>query len=147
MKLSRDAAFLNEVLNDPSVRPHVSLGIEGALDITPLLAEEGNFFFSTEHGGFLVLDKGDGVYEVHSQFLPAGRGLAALRAAREAMEFMFTRTGCEVLMTYCPDGNRGAVGLSRAAGMARRDEVVMFGQRMDVYAITRKEWQCQQSYH
>lgn len=144
VQLSRDVALLNRVVNDPSVFPYVSFGFKGPFDMAPFVLDERNYFFANEHGGFLGLDKGNGIYEVHTQFLPAGRGKAAIRAAREAMTYMFTQTACHALMTFCPLDNPASAFLAKASGMTRFKTETELGVQGDTYTITRKEWQCQQ---
>ena len=141
--LSRDAEFLNRVVNDPSVFPYVSLGIEGPLDVTPLVEDLSNMFFANEHGGFLLVHKGADVYEIHTQFLPTGRGHQVRQAAQEAMEYMFKYTNCEALMSYVPVENRSAAFLARGVGMQKCGKVYPLGRECDLYLIRKGEWLCQ----
>lgn len=140
---SRDAALLNRVMNDPSVYPDIALGHKNHFDATEVLKNPRNHFFANEYGGFLVMDKGDGVYEVHTQFLSGGRGKAARESAKEAMEQMFLTTDCMELMTFCPSDNRQAINLALYAGMTRRQTAQYFGIEGYVFSITIKEWLCQ----
>ncbi len=142
IELSRDAWFLNYVLNDPSVFPWVSLGTEGPLDITPVLDNPRNLFLKADHGGFLLIDKGEGVYEIHTQFLPAGRGRGARTAAREAMRYMFTQTDCKMLVTHCPVDNKASAWLALSAGMQKAGKAFPLGKESDMYIITKDEWLC-----
>lgn len=143
VQLSRDAELLNRVMNDPSVFPWISLGHKGPFDGAVLLENERNYFFANEYGGFLVLDTGDGVYEIHTQFLPEGRGRTAILGAHEGMAFMFTETPCIALKTFCPFNNPAATKLARVAGMKRCKTETLLGVEGDTYSITRKEWICQ----
>ena len=145
--LSRDAELLNRVVNDPSVFPFVSLGMEGPFDMSPLVNDERNLFFANEHGGFLLINKGDRIYDIHTQFLPEGRGRSAIRDGREAMTYMFTHTDCRALMTFCPLNNKPAATLARLVGMTRFKTEVALGVAGDTYSITREEWKCQQQSH
>ena len=145
--LSRDVELLNRVINDPSVFPWVSLGMQGPFDMAPLLADERNLFFANEHGGFLLISKDHGIYDIHTQFLPQGRGRAALRDGKEAMRHMFTQTLCKALMTFCPLENPPAATLARLVGMKRFKTEVQLGVAGDTYYITREEWLCQQQSH
>lgn len=137
---SRDAAFLNHVMNHESVKGDVSLGYKGDLDASSLLSNPRNHFLATEFGGFLVLDNGNGVYEVHTQFLPGGRGKAAREAARESMEHMFLETDCMELITFCPTDNRKAINLAIYAGFTKRRQQTELGVSGHIYSITIKEW-------
>lgn len=138
---SRDAVFLNRVINDPSVFPDVALGCKEALDAARLLANPRNHFLANEFGGFLFLDRGDGLYEAHAQFLPAGRGKWAQQCAREALAFMFLGTDCMEVSAFCP--NRKVVGFVRGIGMSKRGVQCVLGVDGKMYSITIKEWLCQ----
>lgn len=143
MTPSRDAAFLNRVVNDPSVLPWVNLGLfPDGIDTKPLVENDRNLFLANEHGGFLLVDKGDGIYEIHTQFLPEGRGRSAIEAGREAMRYVFTQTAIQALMTFCPLNNPQAAFLAKACGMNRFKTVTQFGTEGDLYTITKGEWQC-----
>lgn len=145
VQLSRDAELLNRVMNDPSVFPWISLGHKESVDCSMLLSDDRNYFFANEHGGFLVLDTGGGIYEIHTQFLPEGRGRPAILGAHEGMAFMFTQTSCVALKTFCPFNNRAATKLAKLAGMKRCNTETLWGVEGDTYVITRKEWLCLQS--
>jgi len=117
-----DPEFLNTVINHPDVRP--MLGGEGALDISAQALDANNFVLTSDHGGFILMQHEPGVYEVHSQFLPGHSG-ATIRAMREAMTYMFTRTDCETLVSQVPDNNRPAHGIAMVGGLRevfRREE-------------------------
>ncbi len=63
-----DAAFLNEVANDPEVRPF--LGRSGALDLAPLISDPNNYCFVCDQGGFVGIKLQPGLYELHTIFRP-----------------------------------------------------------------------------
>lgn len=111
-----DAVRINEIANDPNVRPW--LGGEGDLDLTNVVADPANIsFLSNENNGAYVCHKvGDGVYEVHSLFLPSGRGGYAVDCMREGLRYMFCATDCVELRTKIPDNNEMAKGIGRIAG-------------------------------
>jgi hypothetical protein len=115
IELSRDAQFLNSIVNHPAVYPWVCGPLTTPLDATALVADESNILLRTTHGAFLFLREGPGKYEVHTQFLPEGRG-TALAAAREAADFMFTRTDCCILTTMVDESNRIARLLTLRSG-------------------------------
>jgi hypothetical protein len=102
-----DATFLNEVANHPEVRPFVGPGSE-PLDLMALLSDPENVALQAEHGGWLLICLSPGVYELHTVFLPAGRGAEYFAAAHEALRWMFTRTDCLEILTRCPDDNPAA---------------------------------------
>src|SRR5690349_19675064 len=70
MKRTLDAGFINTVINHPDVRPWVAQG-DAALDVSEVVANPYNYCFINDGGGFIVVQLEEGVYEVHSQFLPA----------------------------------------------------------------------------
>lgn len=113
-----DAHFLNEIANDPEVRPYLGGG-EGVLDLTPLCANPANVCLTTAGGGWIMHAIGPGRYEVHSLFPPGGReGL--MTAMREGLRYMFCATDCTELVSKAPASNGAAIGLARAAGFKER---------------------------
>lgn len=102
-------------MNDATVRPFIGPG-PGILDIGPFLADPRNVALATEHGCFLCHWHSPGVYEAHTQFLPAGRGRHALEAAFSASRWMFTRTDCMELLTKVPHSNPRARWLAERIG-------------------------------
>lgn len=118
-----DPAFLNTVVNHAEVRPW--LGGDGEIDVSAVVADPQNFALVNDHGGWIVARLDAGLYEAHSQFLPEGRSPALIDDMKEAIAFMFTATDCVELVTRCPDNNKPALGLARAAGFResfRREE-------------------------
>lgn len=117
-------ALLNSVVNHPGVRPWLGNAEAGEIDVSAVIANPTNYALVTEHGGWLVVNLDAGLYEVHSQFLPEGR-TNIVEPMRDAIHFMFTATDCIELVTRCPDDNKPALGLARAAGFRevfRRDD-------------------------
>jgi hypothetical protein len=137
---SKDAEFLNRVVNHPAVHPYVSFGIKGDLDLTALVADPRNVFLANEWGGFLFIRKADYVYEVHTQFVPEGRGKRALRAAKDAADYMFSRTDCLRIDTYVQLDNPAAEWLTRAVGFRKWGEANILGHACYYYVLTLKEW-------
>lgn len=110
-----DARVINEIINHPEVRPW--LGGFGTLDLSPGLADTRNvLLMAGETGGLFFHWQEPGIYEVHTQFLPENRGLAAFGAAREAVDWMFSHTDMCELWTKCPESNRGAKVLTTTLG-------------------------------
>lgn len=137
---STDAEFLNRVLNDPTVFPLVSLGLPGPLDIAPILANESNVFLQAEYGGFLFIAKPEYVYDVHTQFLPEGRGAHALRLAKEAAFYMFTQTDALRIDTTVAFTNKAAHRLTRMMGFSKWGETEINGVPSHYYVLTLKQW-------
>lgn len=120
-----DAAFLNEVANDPAVRP--SLAGSGLIDLGPVLSDANNFALQCDHGGFVLTLTEPGRYEVHSLFLPDSGGVP-IAAMRAAQEWMFTRTDCQAITSKVPASNRAAKGFALAGGLKaifRREDAAL----------------------
>jgi hypothetical protein len=142
-----DAQRLNVVLNHPEVFRWVSApGVE-RFDFTSIAAEPRNVVLMNDHGGFVCVPQGEGVYEVHTQFLPEGRK-GALRAAREATAYMFEQTDCVALSTYVPEGNKGAKRLTELMGFAHTGREGSWTYPdgttvpIDRYLLTKEVWLC-----
>ncbi|HLX21627.1 MAG TPA: hypothetical protein VKR23_15890 [Gaiellaceae bacterium] len=113
-----DGARLTVVVNDPEVRP--TIGGDGALDLTPLIQDPLNVCFETDHGGILCLALGSGRYDVHSLFLPEGRGAEAFDAMQAVADYMFSATDCTEGRTTVPCAHRPAAFAARKAGFESR---------------------------
>lgn len=109
-----DATFLNQVVNDPRVRPWLGGDRKSRLDLQPAI-DAGAIALINRDGGFLFVPKGDGVFEVHTQFLPSVKG-KAVRFAREAARYMFKQVGAEKLVTDVPEDNQAALADALGAG-------------------------------
>jgi len=112
---SFDAEFLNSVLNHPEVYPWVCGEMSGPFDFTEIVKNPEHYVLRSEHGAFLVIHTGEGIYDVHTQFLPEGRG-TALAAGKEAIEYMRAHSDFKELTTMVPDGNSPAKRLAENAG-------------------------------
>lgn len=112
IKREFDARYLNSVANDPAVRG--GSRIKEDIDMTPMAQDYRNLILTYEGGGFLVLWKGNGVYEVHTMALKGGRGCVLRDAIKDALEYMFFRTDCERLITVAYKDNPASVALSDA---------------------------------
>lgn len=108
------ADSLNMVVNDPSVYEWSRGAATGRIDLTPVVQNDNNVLLMDEYGGVLFLKHQPGVYEAHTQVLPAGRGKWALDMVNQALSWMFTRTDCVDITTRVPKGNLAARALARA---------------------------------
>jgi RimJ/RimL family protein N-acetyltransferase len=111
-----DAAHINAILNHPSVHPWVAAD-DNPLDLTATLAQPDRYALFGPLGGQLYHRVGDGIYEVHSAYLPEARGRVALATTRETLRWMFGRTDAVEIITRVPKGNLAALALARAVGM------------------------------
>lgn len=109
------------------------------VDATALVRNVDNVVLANEFGGFVCEKYADGVYEVHTQFTPEHRGLKALRAAREAAQYMFLSTDCLEILTKCKDDNKPAAVLTRVMGFRK----VFRSGACDYYALAFEDWRAQ----
>lgn len=111
-----DAHKLNEIANHPDVLKWVGAGAE-SLDASEIAKDLANYVLMTDRGGVFYHAHGDGIYEAHSQYLPEARGQEALRTTLESIEYMFSRTDCEQIISAVPKGNFAAAALAKACGL------------------------------
>lgn len=111
LKVCRDVEFVNSIMNHPEVRPFIGPGPD-VLDLAAFMAEPRNVVLATEDGCFLFHWYTTGVYEVHTNFLPQGRGRKSLAAAKAAAHWMFTQTDCTEILTKIIASNVAAVWLT-----------------------------------
>lgn len=116
VKIARqlDAKFVNRVINDPSVYEWIRGPLKGEIDVSPLVEDISNVLLTGEHGCMMFIHQQPGLYDMHTQMLPSGRGKWCLKFTREALRWMFTRTTAVELTTRVPSGNLGALALVRA---------------------------------
>jgi hypothetical protein len=111
-----DADRFDAVMRHPSVLPHVSLGLDDIPSSAMLIHDPANVCLMNEHGGFLFRQFSPDQYDVHTVFLPSGRGSKAVDAALEAKRIMFNEFHARRLVTFVPFTNRTARKLAEAAG-------------------------------
>ena len=140
MHRSTDAEFLNRVINDESVKPWVSLGFKDHLDTTELLKNPDNLFMANEYGGFVFINEGRGCYQLHTQFLPDGRGFKALEAAKETAAYFFTKTDGVAIRTFIQDENVAARRLARWMKFEPVEHATLNGFSGTYYLLTIKQW-------
>jgi hypothetical protein len=138
-----DAAHINAIVNHPTVLPWVRGAIDGPLDVSPLLNDGWVALFG-EHGGVMFQPLQAGLWEAHSQYVPAGRGQWALSASWQALRWMFARTDAIEIVTRCP--SLAARALAKALHMTRdytsargwlKDGRVI---PADIYRMTIQDW-------
>lgn len=143
---SYDAREINAVLNEPRVRPWVADAKEGVLDISAKVANKGNVLLMGQWGGFVCLGYGAGIYEVHTQVLPEGRGAWTSDFAAAGFHYMFTRTDCVEIITRVPQGHVAAKALTEHVGFryefTRHNECLFRGNVVDVsiYSRSLMDW-------
>ena len=142
----RDAIQLNRIVNDPSVYRWVKGYMTGRMDLTNVVTNPNNILLMGEHGGVIFAMHQHGLYEAHTQVLPAGRGKWALFMVRAALHWMFTHTIAMEIMTRCPHGNLPALALAKSIGghfeftNPRGWIMDLDPIPADVYALTVQDW-------
>ena len=146
IKQHKTAHSLNEVVNEPSVYHWVHGNQVGYLDLSPVVLNPYNYLLMGEHGGVLFVQHMPGIYEAHTQVLPAGRGKWTLDMVNEALKYMFTKTDALEIMTKVPKGNLGARALVRAIHgsfeFRRENGWVVDGKPIyaDIFALSVQNW-------
>jgi len=110
MKRSFNADFINSVLNHPDVMEGSEL--KGLTDVTDAIADVNNVLLTNNYGGFIYIKVDAMTYEVHTQFLPNGRGAKAYHAALESLRYMFVNTDCVRVISKASPDNIGACQLA-----------------------------------
>ena len=107
MRRTFDAAELNRIASHPDVRPWIGYTEGDAIDLSNVVENPANFCFLTDRGlgGYILVNKGNGLYEAHTLAMPADRGKPMLRLMREGFAFMFLATDCLTVTTLVPDGS------------------------------------------
>lgn len=111
-----DATRLNEIANEPTVRPW--LGGSEALDLTNIVENPANYCFLTDEqdGAYVLHNLHPGLYEAHTLALPSARGRPMLRCMRDGFATMFLTTDAIEIVTKVPDGNEAASRWADTAG-------------------------------
>lgn len=141
-----DAARINEILNDPTVRGDVAGKDEGRLDLTKSMENTNNVVLLGDHGGCVLIKIALGVYEVHTQCLREGRGAWAYQLTEAVTRWMFTNTDCYEIVTRIPRKHLAARHLAIRTGLkfefAREMECVWRGirQAVDIYSFRIQDW-------
>lgn len=103
-----DAGAINALCNHPSIRP--TIGGEGELDCSGLIADKRNVFMLADGGGACFIWRGPGVYEGHSFFL--ARGSDAIRLGKA----MLDELDADLVWGTTPESNRPARWFNRKIG-------------------------------
>lgn len=141
-----DATRINIVLNHADVRPFVADMAEGYIDMSKQVANNNNVLLMGEHGGCFFYQIMDGLYEVHTQILPAGRGAWTKGFLLAVRNYIYTQTNAIEVLTRIPGGNKGARLAAESVGMklefTREDGVTFNGEIMpvDVYSERLQDW-------
>src|SRR5215469_10096412 len=137
---------LNEILNDPIIRPWIADAAEGVVDLTASVENRKNVLLMGEHGGCMFFQQQPGIYEVHTQVLPGGRGAWTAAMTKAAVHWMFTETPAFEIVTRVPRGHIAAKAAAQRRGMVfefTRDDHCRFrgtNVPVDIYSLTIQDW-------
>ena len=116
MRVAETPDFLQSVIDHPKVRPWIGQDSEqGNVQLSQIFGEGIGLEFET--GGFFFHSLGDGVYEVHTLFLPGTT--TALESCLAAAHFMFCGTDCMRIVTKVPEDNVPAWKLTEKMGFRK----------------------------
>jgi hypothetical protein len=139
---SFDAAYFNDLANDPQIRPFIGEE-EGVLDLTGAVENRANVCIAADQGGWILIQLLPGAYELHTLFRPKGRGKRFFLAAREAIRWLFTYTDALEIVTKCPEDNPGARMAAILAGFRerfRREHAWRGSVAVSYQALTIDDW-------
>ena len=94
------------IINHPDVLPFVSFDDTPLpISIGPLVEDTRNYLLLSQNGGFFLHCKNEAqsAYELHTFYLPEGRGREVHDAARGMFEHMFCKTSALTIYTTVPD--------------------------------------------
>lgn len=132
-------ARINELINDPQVRPDVAPGTQ-PLDLHDAVANGRNYLIMGEHGGILFGCIDTGIYEAHTVVRPGARGRWTRGMITSAVHYMFTKTDCYEIATRVPDGHQPAMAAAIGTGMRMEftlpDAVEFRGKKRDVHILS-----------
>ncbi len=117
LQRSSDALALNELANDPAIRPFIGGDLAQPLDLTAAVENPLTIVLMGEHGGFLMAWSAPGVFEVHTMILPEGRGEWAAEAAILARDSMFDIYEANMLWTRIEEGMDNVLAYAEKGGM------------------------------
>ena len=131
---------INAICNHASLRDAVLLGQSADIDVGPLLDSGRAVFLGDDQGGFLCYREADGVWSIHTQFLPKARGPSVAIKAASGSKWLFQNTDATSLTTFVEHGNSRAKALSLALGFTEVAEAEYFGRAGLVLSLSIKEW-------
>lgn len=88
LKRLQGAAYLNELANDPRIRPTCGTDGSSRLDFAEFVADARNHAVAWDRGAFMFAWDGPHTYEVHVMVEPGGRGRDAYRVAQAGISYI-----------------------------------------------------------
>jgi hypothetical protein len=138
-----DSTLVNRIVNSPECVNGVFCGY-GPFDISHLVADPKNHFLFDDQGGFSFMQEAPSEYEIHAQFLKAGRGPRVLEETKAALAYIFQR-GAKRVTSWIPDKNKYATVLANKLNFRLIGPLDVARVPGMVYELTKDMWnkQCQ----
>lgn len=145
MRVTLSAENINEVTNDPRVRPYVGWG-DDYIDMGPVVRHSETV--SCDFGdGYLIFHKQGAVWEIHTAFLPEAWGFRAYNCAREAIAHIFNRDDVHKIKAKPPVDNERVVRFCYLLGFTFcgtgkvRNPIPY---EASIFTMTKEEFKCRQ---
>lgn len=122
MRLERtqDRELISEIVKHPRIWPHISEDSVSCETWEPLIHDmvyQLAIYDDEGLGGCFILTPESSIcWQTHTCILPSHRGEKAIQAARMAVDWMFSQTPCETIITKVPTYNVRAYILAKNAG-------------------------------
>lgn len=145
---SKNADFINRLVNDPTIRPTAGGDgvsyIDFSQNFDKMISLEGN------GGAWLFFEEEKDVYECHYFFLPKFRGRYALEFGRKVLKYMFEIIGAIRLIGRAPVENKLCSIYNSALGGKKGEVVELYVAEIDwrymaqIFTLDRRDWLCHQ---
>lgn len=137
-----DIPTINAILNHPEVYKGACgwLKVEGPLDVEPIF--ENVIALMVDHGAIILEPQDALTVEVHTNFLPEGRGKAALREAEAVLDWVYLTTKIFRITTCCAHTNPQAKLFAKLMGfrvLAEAPEFTVLDMDRYRYEATRQK--------
>ena len=112
-----DVEWMNSVLNHPAVRPYIGSPEKGALDIRKSVGDPNVYLVAGEHAFEIAVRLMTGVFEVHSNCLPSGRGEWMVNFLHAAAQWLYCNTEAYEIVTFIPERHLPAKAVAIRGGL------------------------------
>lgn len=152
--ISKNSQIVNEIINDPSVRPFVGALGSGQLSVASLFSDGAFAVLSQEktlspkgkvngakyHGGAVLVPDGDGGLEAHTFALPSGRG-GMVAGDMDVASGEILSQGFKRIYGYTPVSNEAACKFNEKIGFKQngKSERDFGGEMQDCYLYERTQ--------
>lgn len=146
IRRENEADRLNEIINHPDVRPFVASPAAGAIDASSQAQNPNNILLVGDHGACLFVLLVAGIYEVHTNVLPSGRGEWMWEFGVSCAHWIFTRSPAYEVLTRIPEGHVAARVAALRQGMrhdfVRPNGIWFDGCMVDcnIHSISVQDW-------